>query len=266
MRKNVIALSAAFVGFFTASLGTNHFLNYREMSVSEWLGLWIAIALALYCLGIYTTALVFQQLSKQESDIEPSFLALGGVMGLLLGSLLIYLCSLIPILSTLAIPFAIVPISLLLSVLGIHIACRFERRKSHTKFIVLLFRALIPFAIALTLIAVYNNSFPGVTAPAEIRQQWADTKFSGYTKVVNSIKICQPIIERVGSVKFVAPTKGKNYVISEPGSSGHNGELTLEVVGDRGAGVANFGFHIFTDVSSVKLTYQDKTEKLVCRS
>ncbi|MEH2418804.1 hypothetical protein [Nostoc sp.] len=110
------------------------------------------------------------------------------------------------------------------------------------------------------------NSFPGITAPAKIRQEWAYKEFSNYDQVVNSIKRCQPIIKRVGYVIFVAPTKGLKYVVYKPGSSGHHGELTLEVVGGRGTGVANFGLHIFTAVSSGQFTYQNKTKELVCKS
>ncbi|WP_339376111.1 hypothetical protein [Calothrix sp. NIES-2098] len=127
-------------------------------------------------------------------------------------------------------------------------------------------RALIPSAIALTLIVVYNNGFPHVTASPEVRQQWADKEFRGYPIVVNSIKICQPIIERVGSVKFVAPNQGKNYLIYEANSSSNEVELSLDVSGNKGVAFANIQYSRFTHVAEVQLTYQDKTEKLNCRS
>jgi hypothetical protein len=119
--------------------------------------------------------------------------------------------------------------------------------------------------LVLTLLSLRNGSFPGVKAAAEVRQQWAYTQFSDYNEVVDSIKRCQPILERVGSVKVVAPTQGKNYIISDLGSSGHQGELTLEVVGEKGVGVANFSFHIVTSVSQVRFTNRGITENIVCR-
>lgn len=125
-------------------------------------------------------------------------------------------------------------------------------------------KILFPSAIALALILVNHNGFPGVTAPVELRQRWALKEFVNYDGVVKSIQNCRSIVERVGTVQAVAPTQGKNFVISDPGSSGHSGELTLEVVGTKGTGVANFKFHIDTSVSSVDFAYQNKTETLVC--
>ncbi|BAY61437.1 hypothetical protein NIES22_15020 [Calothrix brevissima NIES-22] len=267
MRNHVITVSAVCVGLVTALFGTNFFLNYREMQTNELLSLWSAIALLLYCLGIYSTALLFQQLSRQESDIEPSFLVLAGVMGLLVGRLLIhlYLSLLTSILSP-GVIIAIFPIGLFLSVLGIYTACKFKRRKSSRHILILLLRAIIPCAIAVPLMMVYNNGFPGVTASAEIRQQWAEKEFHRYTTIVNSFKICQPIIDRVGNIKFIAPYYGKNYLIYDLGSSGDDGELNLEIIGDKVVAIGNLPYNQFTDASSVKLTYQNKTEKLNCRN
>lgn len=80
----------------------------------------------------------------------------------------------------------------------------------------------------------------------------------------NSVSRCPLILERVGNVQFVASTFGKNYVVSDPGSSGHHGELTLEVVGETGTDVASFGFHINTHASSGQFTYKNKTEPITC--
>lgn len=267
MRKNVISLLAVSVGVLTVCISifmpaNVYFLNYREMNTNGWLDLTIITYLALYLFGIYMTALVFQQISDQESEIEPSFLVLGGIIGLLVGSLFHYLHILLtrPIL-----PFVIWLPWVLLSLLGVRIACQFPRRKSNSppKFFL---RTLVPFLLVLTLICVHNSSFPGVTAPAVVRQQWAYKEFYGYKGVEDTIKNCQPIIKRVGSVKYAAPTQGKNYVVYDLGSSGHTGELTLEVVGEKGIGVANFSFHIDTAVSSGQFTYQGRTEEIVCRS
>jgi hypothetical protein len=67
-------------------------------------------------------------------------------------------------------------------------------------------------------------------------------------------------------VKYAAPTQGRNYVIYDSGSSGHSGEFTLEVVGSKGIGVANFSFHLGTAVSHGQLTYQGRKKEIVCQS
>ncbi|MBD2359011.1 hypothetical protein H6G41_31240 [Tolypothrix sp. FACHB-123] len=56
MKNNVITVSAVCVGLLTTLFGTNYFLNYREMQTNELLSLSTAIALTLYCLGIYITS------------------------------------------------------------------------------------------------------------------------------------------------------------------------------------------------------------------
>ncbi len=268
MRKNLVALVAVLVGLLSAYIGTLtpmnfYFLNYRAMSITGWFNLGAIIAFALYLLGVYTTALVFQQILTQKLAIEPSFLVLGCIISLLIGTLPFSLSLLTPV--PYSSPILSLFISFLLSFLGIWIACKFKPIKSNYTLIVFLFRALIPCAIVLTLLSLRNGSFPGVKAPAEVRQQWAYTQFSDYNEVVDSIKTCQPILERVGSVKVVAPTHGRNYIISDLGSSGHQGELTLEVVGEKGVGVANFSFHIVTSVSQVRFTNRGITENIVCR-
>lgn len=260
MKNNIVALldvlgwllTAAIDIIFLTSIG--NYLNYREGTPGEW-GYWlIMIALTLYLLGIYTIALVTRQVSRKEMAIEPSFLVLGCIIGLLVGCLPIYLDSA----RLLLFPF-------LLSLVGICIARTFKRSKSTSNLNFSLLRLLIPCALFLTFILATNHGFPGVAAPAEVRQQWAYKEFWNYGGVVDSIKSCQPIIKRVGSVKFVAPTQGQNNVYYDPGSSGHSGELTLEVVGEKGIGVANFDFHIGTFVSNVRFTYQKRTEELSCR-
>ncbi|OUL29610.1 hypothetical protein BV372_22995 [Nostoc sp. T09] len=239
------------------------------MSISGWYDLVAIIGLALYVLGISMTALVLQQMSSQKSEIEPSFLVLGGIIGLLVGSLPLSLNLLTQRSHQLTSPFVILPVSVLLSILGIRTACEFPRRKSNFHPRVLLFRTLIPSLLALlalTVIWVHNSSFPGVTATSVVRQQWAYKAFNEYKGVVDTIKTCQPIIKRVGNVKYAAPTSGKNYVMADSGSSGHSGEFTLEVVGEKGIGVANFSFHLGTAVSHGQLTYQGRTEEIFCRS
>jgi hypothetical protein len=262
-------------GFLTACIGlftpvNVYLLNYRQMNITEWFYLAIIIGLGLYILGISTTAIVLQKTSSFESEIEPSFLVLGGTIGLLVGSLPICL----DLLTQRSYPFVshfailIVPISVLLSILGIRIACEFPHRKSNFHRRLLLFKSLIPFLVALlalSFIWLNSSSFPGANAALFVRQKWASKEFGGYKEVVETIKTCQPIIKRVGNVKYVAPTSGRNYVIYDPGSSGHSGEFTLEIVGEKGIGVANFSFHIETAVYNSQFTNQGKTEEIVCR-
>ena len=271
MKNKIVALLDVLACFLTAAIditfltSIGNYLNYREATLGEWLYLWIMTALALYLLGLYTIALVDRKLSEQEMESEPLFLVFGCIIGLLSGYLVTYFYSSMPTLRhKLDWSFGVL-LPFLLSILGIYVAGKFKRSKSTSNLIVSLLRILIPSAIAVTFILVYNNGFPGVAAPAEVRQQWASKEFWNYGGVVNSIKNCQPIIKRVGSVKFVAPTQGQNNVVFEPGSSGHSGELTLEVVGEKGIGVANFDFHIGTFVSNVRFTYQKRTEELSCR-
>lgn len=270
MKNKRVALLDVLACFLTAVIditfltSIGNYLNYRQETLGEWFYGLIMIALALYLLGIYTMGIVIRQVSRQEMEIEPSFLVLGCIIGLLVGYLPIYLYSISTMLQKLNWSFQLLVFPFLLSFLGIYLAGRFKRSKSTSNLNLSLLRILIPCVIFLTFILANNHGFPGVAAPAEVRQQWAYKEFWNYGGVVNSIKNCQPIIQRVGSVKFVAPTQGANNVTFEPGSSGHSGEFTLEVVGDQGIGVANFDFHIGTFVSIVQFTYQKRTEELSC--
>lgn len=245
-------------------------VNYREMNIPGWFRLWLIAKPVLYGLGSHITALVLQQTSRQEAAIEPAFLTLGGTAGLLAGmGSVILLESLQP---SIQIPYplnliglvATALFSVLLSFFAIRFACRFKRRSAHSNSKVLLLRALVPFIFTLMLIWLHYGSFPGAIASAETRQQWAYQEFENYKGVVASVSRCQFILERVGNVQFIAPTSGKNYVISDPGSSGHSGKLTLEVVGETGVGVASFGFHLDTHASAGEFTYQNKTETITC--
>ncbi|MEG4392556.1 hypothetical protein [Microcoleus sp. BROC3] len=270
MKNKIVALLDVLACFLTAAIditfltSIGNYLNYRQGTLGEWIYWLIMVALALYLLGTYTIGLVTRQVSRQEMAIEPSFLVLGCIIGLLVGCLPIYLSSISTMLQKLR-SFGLLLFPFLLSLLGIGLAGRFKRSKSTSNLKFSLLTILIPCAIFLTFILANNHGFPGVAAPAEVRQQWAYKEFWNYGGVVDSIKNCQPIIKRVGSVKFVAPTQGANNVTFDPGSSGHSGEFTLEVVGDQGIGVANFDFHIGTFVSIVQFTYQKRTEEVSCR-
>lgn len=280
VRNNAVALWTILGGFSVAIAGValcvftgGALLNYREARISEWFGIYIIIAFALFLLGVYMTASRIRQTSRRELEIEPSFLVLGCTIGWLVGTSIgwiypfplstksdaHYWGSLVDLL------FLNFPLSILLSLVGLRIACQFRLIQSNSNTVIFGLRALVPAAIALALVAIANNGFPGETASAEVRQQWANKEFSYYEQqIVNPIKTCKPIIERVGNVKFVAPTKGRNYVLSDLGSSGHYGELTLEVVGENGVGVGNSTFHLGTSIGYVQFAYQGKSEQLKC--
>lgn len=127
-----------------------------------------------------------------------------------------------------------------------------------------LLRSIVPALLILLLAIVNDNIFPSVFASAEARQRWAYKEFTDYPHVVDDIQNCQPIQARIGNIKTIAPTWGQNVTVREPGSSGHHGEFTLEVIGDQGKGVAYSRFHIGTVLSSVKFTHEGKTEMLTC--
>lgn len=126
-----------------------------------------------------------------------------------------------------------------------------------------LLKLIAPALLVLALVAVNYRGFPAF-AFAEARQRWAYTEFTDYKYAVSVIQNCEPIKARVGNVKTVAPTWGKNVTVRDPGSSGHRGEFTLEVVGDKGTGVAYASFHIETALYATKFTHEGKTETLTC--
>ena len=127
-----------------------------------------------------------------------------------------------------------------------------------------LLKFMVPTLLIAALVFIHYGSFPGAFASAETRQQWAYTEFTDYKYAVSDIQNCEPIKAKVGNVKTIAPIWGKNMTVRDPGSSGHRGEFTLEVIGDRGTGVANSSFHIGTVLYEVKFTYEGKTETLTC--
>ena len=67
-------------------------------------------------------------------------------------------------------------------------------------------------------------------ATAQVRQQWASKTFNNYDYMIGDLKRCEPIIEKIGNVNFVAPTIGKNVSYLDGGFVYH-GEFTLEAVG-----------------------------------
>ncbi|BAU10682.1 hypothetical protein LEP3755_11730 [Leptolyngbya sp. NIES-3755] len=152
----------------------------------------------------------------------------------------------------------------LLIVQAIGITFRFTQERQSFNSSGSVARLVIPIVIITTLLLTNQSSFPGTWASSQTRQQWAIEEFQNYDGVVKTIKHCKPIVDQVGQVQFVAPTRGANYVVSDPGSSGHSGEFTLEVVGDKATGVAYSTFHIETIIGYVEFTHQGRAETLKC--
>lgn len=241
------------------------YINYRDETISDWGGLGLYTAIVFFSLGVYATALVIQRSSRQEAEIEPTFLWLGAIAGPLVSKVISWLPPFRqppqPLTFLLAVVFSIA-----LSFLGIRFACQFKLSRFNTNAKVLLLRTLVPLVLTPTLIWLHYGSFPGALASAADRQQWAYQEFDNYKEIVESVRTCQPIVTRVGEVIFVAPTFGENYVVSEPGSSGHNGTLTLEVVGTTGVGVVTFDVHISTAFGGGLFKHKNRTEEIKCLS
>lgn len=270
MSRNVIALFALLGGIATAItsfflLVYFPFVNYRDEPISDWGGLGLYTAIVFFSLGVYATALVVQRSSRQEAEIEPTFLWLGAIAGPLIGQVISWLPQFRQLQHPLTFLLAVV-FSIALSFLGIRFACQFKLSRLNTNAKVLLLRTLVPLVLTPTLIWLHYGSFPGALASAADRQQWAYQEFDNYKEIVESVRACKPIVTRVGEVIFVAPTFGKNYVVSEPLSSGHNGTLTLEVVGTTGVGVITFDVHVVTAFGGGQFKHKNRTEEIKCLS
>lgn len=150
------------------------------------------------------------------------------------------------------------------SVLGIWLACSIKYPRALGRRVTLL-RISLPVLLISSLYLLNYTGFPGVTASAIARQQWAAHEFTSYDGIVNSFRSCKPVLKRVGSIQFVAPTQGRNVVFQELGSSGHHGELTLEVVGESGSGIASLEIgHSNLMPNTMQFTHQGKVETLSC--
>jgi hypothetical protein len=121
--------------------------------------------------------------------------------------------------------------------------------------------AIVLLANLTLLVVVCISSFPGVHAPIDIRQKWAYKEFEDYPAIVDTIKQRNQITDKVGQIKFVAPTKGRNVYMPTGGSSGTTSKFTLEVVGEKGIGIAyidSWGSMVF----KLCFEYQGKKTKL----
>lgn len=263
MKNGLVSLASMLGGilFITVALVfpplRNVLFNYHQFFGSSY-GSLVAFA-AFYLLGVYFTALLIRQCyANSLRTFEPSFLVIGNGIGLLV---------VIPLMNCLTWAFPNGPtffmanlISFLFVMLCTGLACSIRRQKK-TKWRNVLFRWLVPAALVATTL---HSTLLVTFATAEFRQRWAYTEFSDYERVVEDIQQCQAITGRIASIKTVAPTRGRNFTTYDPGSSGHSGEFTLEVIGPNDRGIAHSEFHIFTSMYAVQFTHNNKTERLMC--
>ncbi len=268
MKDNLVALLCTLGGFIVAGLGVKllpaagYILNYRDARIAEWAYLWLATAVLLYLLGVYGIAFLLRQLYPRRSrTFEPAFLVLGSAAGITIGGSSYLLLSggegfYLP-------AFLLLLAAFCFMLLWTRLACLAKRQKAASTGRNLI-RLVTPTLLVIVLLIINYNGFPGAYSKAQRREQWANTKFEDYDYVVNAIRSCSAIINRVGDIEAVAPTRGRNVTVRDPGSSGHSGEFTLEVIGKSGIGIANFSFHIGTTVHWVRFTHRNQTETLNC--
>ena len=270
-----VAIISALSGCLWAVAGiqylqATHFPNFRVMDFVSFA--WLAIlgywwtGLVLYSLGIYSAAWLLRQFyTRHEPSFGPSLLVVSGGFGLVFGGLLQWTWQ--------------KPTTLLVwnawlwgvigSVLAILVACQ------NKNFIVgerqLRLRVGVPLLLMLSLFCLTYTGFPGINATPQVREQWGLKHPSGMYGGVSTFGNCKAIVDKVGKIQFVAPTEGPNYYASDYGSNHGEGEVTLEVVGSRGTGIANYkhsgwGISLAPGSGNVSFTHKDKTESLSCRS
>jgi glucan phosphoethanolaminetransferase (alkaline phosphatase superfamily) len=273
MQNASIRILDTLATFLTTTIGTvvvvlmlsHNFLNYREQAIEAWMIYsWLVMPLTLYFLAIYIVVLLAKGALRPLSVLELPLLAIGCILILAVDYLFVQ-SALRNTLPTGYIRFWAFVLPNLFGFLGLLIiATRLKQPRQTNNLILWVLRVLMLLTIAFAFVVVNYSDFPGVAAPAEVRQRWADKEFENYRELVETIGSCSAVIDRVGTVRSIAPTQGKNYVVAEQDSSGHHGEFTLEVIGSKGTGITNFKVHILTSVSMIQFTSQDGTGILQC--
>lgn len=235
MRKAISALGIFLGSILYAVIWIRIFyfsFNYREADESFYSVILSPLMfIVFYISGIYINATIFQFFSKREINIVPSVLLYSYVISFGLS-----IC--IP--AVFGIYFWSLGISLLFvlvfHVVGLETAFHFKTNRTFKQFgkkisIVLLINLIL-------LMYVCINDFPGINAPIEARQKWAYQKFSGYSTIVDTIERSNKITDKVGQIRFVAPTIGRNLLFRIGAGNMPLSDLTLEVVGEKGTGIA----------------------------
>ena len=223
--------------------------------------------LFLYPLGVYSGAWLMRQLyTRRDPGFSPLLLAVSGFLGLILGC---WLRSHWNQSTTLTI-WSVLVVGGICSVLAILAACQQKRFTASRQQLKL--RIAVPLLLVILPVFFFNyTDFPGANASVQSREGWGLKTFpSGEGKTiyagVDFFQNCKPIVDRVGDIQAVVPTKGANKFVQQLGSSPFTmrGEFTLEVVGSKGKGVANYR----TDKghASISFTSQGKKERLSCDS
>lgn len=258
-----VAIASTLSGGLWAAVGiqyllANNFPNFRVMEFSESLlltGIGYAwTVLVLYSLGIYSAAWLIRRFyTRHEPSFRPLSLAWRGALGLILGNLLAWR-------RILRIGwswdvFVFIGIS---SALFSWIACRnkeFTPKERQFKL-----RIGVPLLLTLSLFFLTYTGFPA-NASAQIRAQWGLKHLPSLYGDMSTFQNCKPIVDRIGQIQVVAPTKGPNFSVRDSGSNKFWREIELEVVGSRGTGVVNSRY---PGPSPLSFTYQGKTEQIVC--
>lgn len=264
MRKTLIALGIILGGILYATIGTIIVylnFNYRVIQTNDGGFLFNIMFICFYHLGVYISAATFGLFLKRERYIASSSLVHGSLCSLVLSFLIILVSSIFFIFSIGSRVFYIyLGIILLFQIVVVRVVYTFEKNKSLKHFLKKIATILLMSLILQLVVCI--NDFPGVNAPVEVRQKWAYKKFSNYSAMVYSIQESNQIIDQVGQIKFVAPTKGRNLFVVIGGSSGPTSEFTLEVVGEKGTGIAYITTWGRWYITGVCFEYQGKKTEL----
>lgn len=243
MKKNIVALRIFLGTIIYAAIWMRIFdfaFNYREIKTHEGFLLFSVIFFAFYNFGIYINAVIFRLYSKLNRDIVPSAVLLSSISSFILSLFIIAIILLSGILGNLnsSIPYIVLGIWLLLQLVGIRAGCTLKN-DNYISFTVSIRKiaTVLLFNVTLLLVVCITD-FLGVNSSIKVRQKWAYEKFRHYPAIVNSIKENNYITDKVGQIRFVAPTKGRNLPIDIGASSGSTSKLTLELVEKKGIGIA----------------------------
>ena len=242
-----------------------HNFNYRvlETSNDELLD-YIIMFICFYHLGVYISAATFGVFSKRERAIASS--ALSSIVYcsiVLVSSLLIIVVSLLFFIFSIGsyVFYNYLAIILLLQIGVVRLVYNALENTKSLKHILKKIAPVLLISLIL-LVIVCINDFPGVNAPIAVRQEWAYKKFPGYSIIVDSIERTNEITDKVGQIKFVAPTKGKNLFLRVGAGHMPLSNLTLEVVGEKGTGIAYICTLGDQGVLAISFEYQGKKTKL----
>lgn len=273
MKRAITALGIFFGSFLYAVIWIRIFyfaFNYREIdNFGEFL-LFSFMLIVFLVLGFYINFIVFVSLEiyinatilrspfREQIHIAYPLLLYGSIITFVLS---ICIGAVFGI-DVFGIDFWSLGIILLFPIIGLVTASHLQTNKSVKHFLIKIYSGLLINLIVLMVVCI--NNFPGVNASIEARERWAYRELRNYSTIVNSLKsesFGKIITDKVGEIRFVAPTKGRNLFYPIGGSSGPYSELTLEVVGQKGKGIAyicTWGGH---GITSISFEYQGKKTK-----